>query len=89
MRVRRLRAEQAHWVPSQAYYAPGVFRPEVTAPGEILYSDDEGPDDGGNYTPRGSTAQNGFKEVKWYRCTFCQEVLRETHTDGHDCGADQ
>ena len=38
--------------------------------------------------PEGSTAQNGFKEVRWFRCNDCSEVLRETHLEGHICEED-
>ena len=35
--------------------------------------------------PPGATAQNGMKEVLFYECRACGEVLRETELDNHEC----
>lgn len=85
MRIRRIPAEQAHQVPKRAYYAGNIFDPAITTPNRVVVNEGPIPDDGGGYHPLGSTAQNGFREVKWYRCEFCGELLRETHVEGHKC----
>jgi hypothetical protein len=35
--------------------------------------------------PPGATAQNGFKEVRFFRCRECELVLRENELDDHEC----
>jgi hypothetical protein len=82
--VRRVIAEQAHAVPQRAYTPNGLFDRSVTTPGRVTREVSH-LDEGGNYTPPGSTAQNGFQEVKWYRCRDCQALVRETHLESHTC----
>jgi hypothetical protein len=84
VRIRRYAAEQAHAIPARAYDARSIFAPSVTARGALV-QDPEGIDDGGGLTPPGSTAQNGFREVKWFRCNTCDVIIRETHLDSHEC----
>lgn len=84
MRVRRVAAEQAHAVPSRAYDASAIFDSSILSSARPVQERGD-LDDGGGYTPPGSTAQNGFKEVKWYRCHDCDEIIRETHVDSHEC----
>lgn len=84
MRVRRFAAEQAHAVPARAYAPRSPFavgwRPEII-------SDPSGIDDGGQHVPEGSTAQNNFQPVRWFRCNECGGIVRETHLDSHVCEA--
>lgn len=83
-RIRRIPAEQAHAVPQRAYMPQGPFDRELTITERVVVNE-RGPDDGGGFTPMGATAQNDFKEVKWYRCTYCGDLIRETHIEGHEC----
>lgn len=62
----------------------GPFDRELTIPSRVEVPD-SGPDDGGGYHPVGSTAQNQFKEVKWFRCSYCERLVRETHLESHEC----
>lgn len=84
-RVRRIPAEQAHAVPDRAYFPQGPFDRELLIPERVVVNEG-GPDDGGTDLPVGSTAQNGFREVKWFRCTNCGALVRETHLESHECG---
>ena len=84
MRVRRIPAEQAHETPMRAYSPQGPFDRELTIP-ERVQVPGEGPDEGGNYTPMGATAQNGFREIRWFRCTYCGILVRESHLGSHEC----
>jgi hypothetical protein len=84
MRIRRIPAEQAHATPHRAYVPAGPFDRELTIPDRVVVAG-EGPDDGGGNQPMGSTAQNGFREVKWYRCRDCAALVRETHLENHKC----
>lgn len=84
MRINRIAAEQAHAIPARAYYAPSIFAPEVAWRPRIVAGPSD-VDDGGTTVPEGSTAQNGFKPVKWFRCNDCGGVVRETHLDSHEC----
>ncbi len=84
-RIRRIPAEQAHAVPQRAYMPAGPFDRELMINQRVVVNEG-GPDDGGGSQPVGSTAQNGFKEVRWYRCTFCEALVRETHLESHVCG---
>lgn len=84
MRIRRVIAEQPHAVPERSYDASVIFSRNILRPNPVV----EGPsdlDDGGGVVPEGSTAQNKFREVKWFRCNDCNAVVRETHLDGHVC----
>ena len=52
---------------------------------EIVYDyAPEQNEDGTGFAP-GSTAQNGFKPEKKFRCRLCLEVLFEHELDEHDC----
>ena len=84
MRVRNIPAEQAHAIPKRAYMPASPFDRELTIP-ERVQVPTGGPDDGGGYTPMGGTAQNGFKEVKWFRCRDCHALVRESYLEGHQC----
>ena len=46
---------------------------------------DPQPDGGGEIIPEGSTAQNNFHELRWFRCRLCQEVLLESALEDHVC----
>jgi len=86
MRIRRIPAEQAHAVPKRAYMPQSPWERDLTIPTPVSVPEG-GPDDGGNYNHVGATAQTGMKEVKWYRCTYCGELVRDTHLDSHKCKA--
>ena len=47
------------------------------------------PDGGEVEMPLGSTSQNNFQEVNWYRCNVCDVVAPEaTISDHYHCGED-
>lgn len=84
MRIRRISAEQAHAVPARAYDPRNPF--EIRWNPKITY-ESEDVDDGGQRIPEGSTAQNNFQPVRWFRCNECGGIVRETHLDSHVCEA--
>ena len=81
MRVIRVDAVQAHYVPSRVYEARGPFPrqpdPEIK---DLPYDPDR--------FPPGATAQNGMREVAMYECQVCAAVLMEPELDGHVCEGD-
>lgn len=84
MRVRHIQAEQAHEVPQVGYMTHGPFPREMLRSNVIVTNDDP-PDDGGQHYPQGATVGNRFQGVRWYRCNLCSAVLREDELDDHEC----
>lgn len=89
MRTRITVAEQAHYVPSVPHKPHGPFPPELYARAPIVYDNEPQPDGGGAVIPEGATAQNDYKPLKWYRCRYCLEAVREDELDTHWCQADE
>ena len=75
--VERAPVHQGHYVPQHGYYPNFGFdvatRPEIVAE----YQADE--------HPPGATAQNGMREVIYYRCNGCELVVREEDIPTHHC----
>lgn len=40
---------------------------------------------GGPEIPFGSTAQNNFKPLKWFRCKLCNETIKQSDLNNHRC----
>lgn len=76
---------QGHYVPSRPYAPRGPFPPELYAkPGvetDYIPQSDSGEGD----LPMGATAQNGWREVKYYRCRACDNVVRDVELEDHAC----
>ena len=86
MRIQRVTAKQAHYTPDHAYYARGVFDPEITTDPKIIHEYVSQSDGDGVEMPIGSTSQNNFKELNWFRCNGCNTILSEHHVSEHlDC----
>ena len=85
MRITRIPTKQGHPFPSQRMEPRGPFPPELFREPEIIVDYDSQPDGGGDPIPEGSTAQNNFRELRWFRCRLCQEVLIESALDDHIC----
>ena len=83
--IRTVQAEQAHAVPSTAYQRSGLFDPAVTRREHPVMPEYEVDEMGLPVGAPGATAQNGFREVKYLRCSLCGEVMPEDKTDDHDC----
>jgi hypothetical protein len=85
MRVERINAVQAHYVPNRIVSPRGPFPPELFVEPEIV--DNYLPafnEDGQGFEP-GSTAQNNFQPPRWLRCGDCYERVLETETEEHIC----
>ena len=80
MRVIRTPAYQGHAVPKTAGHARGPFNPEILADPVIVVDEPE-PE------PYGATAQNDYRGLKLYRCTYCGDTVTEEEIDAHYCEA--
>jgi hypothetical protein len=85
MRVQRFAARQAHPIPLTAYSARGPFPQELFASSPVITDYQPQPDGGGEVIEEGATAQNNFQPTRWYRCTFCDDLVSEHHLEEHVC----
>lgn len=83
--IRTIYAEQAHAVPSRAYSQRGLFDPAVSRMERPVTRETEVDEMGVPVLGPGATAQNGFREVKYLRCSLCDEVMPEAETADHFC----
>ena len=79
MRVVRRPAFQGHAVPATAGYARNPFDPQIMAQPQIIHEEPE-PE------PLSATAQNDYRGLKLYRCTYCGDTVTEEEVDAHFCG---
>lgn len=69
---------QAHWTPPSVMYPQGPFNPDILRPTPPVPAPAEEMD-------RGETAQNDMQPVQWFRCTVCEDIVREEDLDTHRC----
>ena len=85
MKVTRVKAVQAHPVPSRVMGASGPFPQELFIESKINTEyESEVPEDGSNFSI-GSTAQNNFKGARVLTCSECNERVLEHKTGDHTC----
>lgn len=82
MRVIRRPAVQGHAIPQTAHRPNGPFNREILAQPEVLHEDPV--DD----TPYGATAQNDYRGLTLYRCSYCGDTVTEEEVDAHYCSED-
>ena len=87
-RIQRVQAKQGHPVPSRAMPTQGPFPRDMysSLPVNTEYKGVSG--NGGPEIPMGSTAQNNYKSLRWFRCTLCSEVMTELDMKYHICEDD-
>lgn len=85
MRIIRYETKQGHPVPKTAMPARGPFPPELFKSPEIITDYIPQDDSGEAEIPEGGTAQNGFRELRWFRCRVCGDVVSEHDIDSHVC----
>ena len=78
-RITRVQTHQGHHVPDHAYYPSFGFDADT-----LVVIDNPG--DVEEHLP-GATAQNGMREVLYYRCQVCSDVVRENDIPTHHCEA--
>ena len=83
MRIQRIETKQAHYTPDHVYYAGNIFPAEIVSSPEIIHEYVSQADSGDVALPVGSTAQNDFKELQWFRCKGCGEILSEHKIADH------
>lgn len=84
-RIVRVPVYQGHPVPSRPHAPRGPFPPDLRATTGVNTDYAPQSDSGEPDLPVGATAQNGFEAVKYFRCRFCDGVLREEELDDHYC----
>lgn len=87
MKIEKIVTKQAHPVPSTVTRPRGPFPPEILAEPKIVYEYDRQSDNGGEDIPIEGTAQNNFKETKWFRCNLCEMLVSESQIEIHICEA--
>jgi len=85
VRIVRVATKQGHSVPASVTKPRGPFPPDLFRPTVIVTDYESQPDGGGDVIPEEGTAQNGFKQVKWYRCRLCMDAVAESDLESHFC----
>lgn len=83
MKIERIVTKQVHYVPPSATRPKGPFPPEVLAEPKVSYEYERE----GEEIPVEGTAQNLFKETKWFRCNLCDMLVSESQIEIHICEA--
>jgi hypothetical protein len=85
MKTTRVKAAQAHPVPTKVMSPTGPFPQELFRESRIV-SDyfSEAPQDGSDF-PVGSTAQNNFQGARMLVCSQCDGRVLEHKTGDHVC----
>ena len=86
MHIERIKTKQGHPVPKTAGSPKGPFPPELFEPPVVIANYTPQPDGGDEDMPVGSTAQNNFKPIKWFRCKSCKDIIPEHKLSNHNCG---
>lgn len=97
MRIYKVKAVQAHYVPPSVYYPDldfdeddnlvidGLLDPGLQNHPEVVEHGDTEGFEGSSNLPDGATAQNNYKPGKMYRCKFCKARVTEDDLDIHEC----
>jgi hypothetical protein len=85
MRIERIVTKQGHAVPEAAYAPRGPFPAELFTAKPVITDYVAQSDSGGPELPEGATAQNNYREVRWFRCRDCFGTVRENELDSHNC----
>ncbi len=85
MRIQRVITKQGHPVPRTAHAPRGPFPPELFETEPVVTDYIPQPDSGDYELPIGSTAQNNFQPIKWFRCRDCEVVISEHEVNEHVC----
>jgi len=85
MKVTRVKAVQAHPVPSKVMSPRGPFPRELFDESRIVTDyDSVDPEDGSNFAV-GSTSQNNFSGIRTLICADCDVRVLENRTGDHIC----
>lgn len=84
-RITRIPTKQGHPVPSRVMPKQGPFPNELYASAPVNTEYEKISGNGGPEIPLGSTAQNNFKPLKWFRCNLCNDVVKESDLSNHVC----
>jgi hypothetical protein len=87
MKIEKIVTKQAHSVPSTVTRPKGPFPPEILAESKVIYDYNRQADNGQEDVPIEGTAQNNFKETKWFRCNLCELLIAESQLETHICEA--
>lgn len=84
-RIERIQTKQGHPVPSRSLPTQGPFPREIFTHPPVVENYDQISGNGGPEVPFGSTAQNNFKPLKWFRCKGCSLTIKELDIQYHVC----
>jgi hypothetical protein len=88
VKVERIAAKQAHWVPSQAHAPRGPFSPELFQHTPVVWDYTPQGENGDVEEPIGATAQNNYRPLRHFMCRDCDTVMTEHEIYDHDCDDD-
>lgn len=84
-RITRIPTKQGHPVPSRVMPTQGPFPRDLYSHPPVVTEYEKISGNGGPEIPFGSTAQNNFKPLKWFRCKLCAETIKESDLSSHRC----
>jgi hypothetical protein len=84
-RIQKIATKQGHPTPRSLGYAKGPFPPELYTSPPVVEDYEPETGNGGPEIPDGGTAQNNFRELLWYKCRSCEEIVSERELESHIC----
>lgn len=84
-RIERIQAKQGHPVPSRSLPIQGPFPREIFSHPPVVDNYEQISGNGGPEIPFGSTAQNNFKPLRWFRCNQCNSTVKHSDLEYHVC----
>jgi hypothetical protein len=85
MRIIKKDAIQVHPFPKTMVEPKGPFPRELFDEPDIVVDYSSPDDEGGSAFPLGATVQNGYKPLRYLRCSVCLARVLETETEDHIC----
>jgi len=85
MKIETIITKQGHPVPNTVMQPRGPFPPELLEEPKVVYEYDKQAENGGYEVPIEGTAQNDYKEMRWFKCNYCLTVISENHLETHLC----
>lgn len=85
MKIEKIVTKQGHPVPNTVMSPRGPFPPELLEEPRVVYDYAKQPENGDHDIPVEGTAQNDYKEMRWFKCNYCGAVISETQLEIHLC----
>lgn len=83
-RIERIQTKQGHPIPNSTF-TQGPFPRELFTHPPVVENYEQISGNGGPEIPFGSTAQNNFKPLRWFKCKQCHITIKEADLQYHVC----